>query len=207
MDEEKFAGVSFTKLLQDGMKQLHEDLKDGSVYKAAKKLFEKHGGKGFKKPALWNLLALGNLKYGRHQVMAGQQFPLIIHGMTKKDKDFKKANARADIGGDTIEFNFYKVIETAKDDKDMYPRDFLGQTRLQIRICSIILHEVMHNQGFKHPDHPGTAYDPDDDYFRTLPEVVEAAYLIVHKDKFPKSKPPFGLLGLTDGELRCVTES
>ena len=73
-----------------------------------------------------------------------------------------------------------------------YPLDALGKRRLALAVAAVVLHEVLHLHGFSHGNRPAGAYDPAHAYFRTFPEVAEAAVLRHHAAEFGGA-PPYHL--------------
>lgn len=101
---------------------------------------------------------------------------LVIHGpdeeMLRED-----TNASAFIGGHTLKLNFYKYVNMVHENLNgWFPQNDVGLGNLKTLLGKVVLHEMLHCEGFRHPDHPGTGYDPTVIYWRTFPEVAEEAY-------------------------------
>lgn len=89
------------------------------------------------------------------------------------------------VGGHEIWINPASFINAANAFSALFTNNQVGQTRMEVIVGKTILHEVIHTQGFDHPNHPGTTYNPSDPYWRTLPETAEQAYFLIHSALFP----------------------
>ena len=82
-----------------------------------------------------------------------------------------------------VELNWQEFLARAEHPQfcDLYPKDRLGMNRVAIDMAAVLLHQIMHNQQFQHPDNPGRSfeYDPEEPYYRSLPNVAQQAVYLV----------------------------
>jgi hypothetical protein len=114
-------------------------------------------------------------------------------------------NGRAGINKDWIEINFPRLIGFANGNPGWFPNNAIGDARLEVIVGKTMLHEMMHNHGFQHPDHPGTAYNPAEVYWRTFPEVAEQAYFRLNQALFPGLNTILNLTGNRNDTGYCGT--
>jgi hypothetical protein len=192
MDSVIFGGMNFTVgILWPAMRRLCASLQNGSVFAQGQQIVAANAPIGFSNDNLVACLKDGQFMY-RHG------FPgilLEIHGIELNDPDFKAVFGRGDMGKNRIYLNFHRIIEWSQEAAQGggYPQNAIGQVRLDVVVGSVVLHEVLHNHKFDHPAYPHIDYDPTHPYFRSFPEVAEAAYLRAHADVFQDSSPPLGL--------------
>lgn len=177
MTRTTFGKWHYGQIFWDAMRQLFYDEKgnpgvlyQGEVYKAAKKVvkWNKNKTSGFDDADLKKFLKDGEFRYKaqRPGVFGGT---LTVEGPSKSDL---KNNYYASAGtGELIEFNFYEHVAVAKE--LAWKRDDEGRSKLVWLTAATMLHEMMHNHGFSHPD--DVSYDAGSAYATTLPFVAEMA--------------------------------
>lgn len=129
---------------------------------------------------------------------------LVIRGPRPSDVG-SMVNGRAGIGEDWIELNFPRLLAVVTADPILFPINAQGQARLEVLIGKTVLHEMMHNHGFRHPDRPAGAYNPTHQYWRTFPEVAEQAYFRLNQALFPSLLTVLNLTGSDSGLGQCGT--
>jgi hypothetical protein len=129
--------------------------------------------------------------------------PLVIEGPTPTMGS--NINGQAGINGGRIALNFPVILAFAVADPSLFPANNQGQARLEVLIGKTILHEMMHNHGFRHPVRPAGAYNPVDQYWRTFPEVSEQAYFRLNQVLFPSLGTILNLSGNVSGLGECGT--
>lgn len=114
----------------------------------------------------------GNFKYG---TTPGDI--LVIHG-PDEELLIKDSNARAPINGHTMRLNFYKYVNMVHENySNWFPENDVGLGNLKTLLGKVVLHEMLHNEGFSHPNRSDFGnYNASDVYWRTFPEVAEEAY-------------------------------
>jgi hypothetical protein len=113
----------------------------------------------------------GNFKFGTTPADI-----LVIHG-PDEGMLLENLNGQAPIGGNMIRINYLKyVIMVQNNLNGWFPANNVGLQNLKTLLGKLVLHEMLHCEGFRHPTHPRTAYDASATYWRTFPEVAEEAY-------------------------------
>lgn len=115
----------------------------------------------------------------------------------------ERKNGRAPVHGSSLEINYILFFERAHDNPTLFPEDQVGQERLEVVMGKTILHEMIHNAGYDHPDRSQFgAYNPADVYWRTFPEVCEQAFFNLYRDKlFPGTQTIFNLVGVAKDDM------
>jgi hypothetical protein len=146
-------------------------LYEGKLLDPAKAVIKENKGRmyGFDYDDLYQLVEHGRFKYdtGVHA--------LQIQGPDEGDIGRNKAGGY-NLGragrGIMVEFNFYNHIKVAKE-CGWHGRE--GKERLVWLSASVMLHEIIHNHGFSHPEK--TSFKPGSDYASSLPMVAQLAVL------------------------------
>jgi hypothetical protein len=215
MNAAVFNGSTFTAILQAAMQSLINSfgqrlLNEANVLTNANPPTQQFP---FNTAHMENLLRDGKFKYNQYPepvVAPGTiaiSIPtpqLIIRGPRPTDVG-TSVNGRAGINEDWIELNFPRLLSFVASDPTLFPNNAQGQARLEVLVGKTILHEMMHNHGFSHPERPAGTYNPADAYWRTLPEVSEQAYLRLNQAQFPSMATVLNLTSADLGLGRCGT--
>ncbi len=81
--------------------------------------------------------------------------PKLLVSGPSPDLAGRGANGRAPINGSSLEINYIRFIERARDNPTLFPENQTGQDRLEVVIGKTILHEMIHNEGHRHPSRAG----------------------------------------------------
>jgi len=116
------------------------------------------------------MLKLGNFKYGIGLL------PLRFEGPDKEDIDFSWGEAP--INGSEVDVGFYDIVDTALNGTGLnlkFPQNEVGLRMITYFTGAVVLHEIMHNHGFRHPK--AVDWNPGSVYASTLPHVALLAVL------------------------------
>lgn len=193
-----FNGVPFVTILTNAMARLLGDIGQ-PLLNEANTLVSANGPTAqypFSTADMERLLRDGNYKYNVHPPLPQPQPGVVLITIPsprltilgpEADMLGTTINARAPINGDLIRIHFQRFVAFANSDPATFPLNAHGMTCLEVIVAKTVLHEIMHNHGFRHPNRstaPAT-YTPSDSYWRTLPEVAEQAYFRLYQGLFP----------------------
>ena len=172
MDKQIFRGGSYTHIFWGALADLFENkngdpglLPKGVIYQHAENLMREREPVGFTLDDMKRVLYFGtfSLRSRGKLLFTGPRLP--------EHADYYAA---ATINGNHIWFNFYNMIQYANatfpDAPDEQARD-----RLKWMTMGVILHEVMHCEGFIHNVRHG--FSIEDAYWRTLPALARIAVM------------------------------
>lgn len=194
MDKTKFAGVSFTNVMYEGMRSVFLDEKGnpgmlytGEVYEQSKQIVAENGRRyGFDEGDQIKYLRKGLFKFDDNSdsilspILDLFQGRLRFQGPDKEDLE-KTKYAEADVGGDQVDVHFYNIISDAVNGQGSFsykgalPQNANGVTQLAYFTAAVILHEIIHSHGFTHPVTPDST--PGSDYASSLPHVAMLSVL------------------------------
>lgn len=186
MKKRVFAGKNFGSIFWDAMRLVFYDehgkpglLYQGALYPHAQAFIAANGRRyRFDKQDEIAMLKLGNFHYG----LAAVFFPrLRFEGPDQED--IGEAWGEAPIGGSQVDIGFYDIVETARTGKGLgvsFPQNAIGLRMITYFTGAIVLHEVMHNHHFRHPD--TVDWNPGSDYASSLPHVAALAVLRASPD-------------------------
>ncbi|TWU54718.1 hypothetical protein Poly51_34370 [Rubripirellula tenax] len=197
---EKFGEFYMLEVMERAMELLHRHLRTGTIYEHTKRILDEYPPieltdpiHGYETTDLTDLFKLGKFRYD------GDEGRLCVCSMTPYQCEFAIGSAR--LHDNSINMNWRYFLEVANTSPKVFPSDPVGRQRLAWEVAGIVLHEVVHNHGFSHPDYwdviDGRAttlpnlieareseFDPKFEYFRTLPCVAEQAVYLIAKDDF-----------------------
>lgn len=182
MDKTTFAGTLFTNIFYDAMRIVFYDennkpglLPRGMVYAASQKVVVANGRRnGFTEHDQEVMLKAGIFKYNSSSWFGNDQ--LEFQGPEADKLHDAKNMAEAPINGEYIYLHFYNLIQMANagtgpfQDTGPVPATADGRRMLSVATGAVVLHEVMHNHGFRHP--ADAIWTPGSDYASTLPHVA-----------------------------------
>ncbi|SDE11573.1 hypothetical protein SAMN04487996_103383 [Dyadobacter soli] len=194
MDKTKFAGVSFTNIMYEGMRAVFLDEKGnpgmlytGEVYEHSKQVVAENGRRnGFDEGDQIKYLRNGLFKFEDNSdsilspILDLFQGRLRFQGPDKEDSKRTKY-AEADVGGDHIDVHFYNIVADATSGQGSFlangplPQNASGVTQLAYFTAAVILHEIVHFEGFTHPKTPD--HESGSDYASSLPHVAMLSVL------------------------------
>lgn len=200
MDKTPFGGVSFTNIFYDAMRSVFYDennkpglLPQGAVFAASQDIVNnRNKGKrfGFSLSDQQTMLRDGIFKYNSSNWFSDSR--LRFEGPDKGDE---KDYAKTQINGSTVDLNFYNIVNFATASSNDFhglhiPQSSAGAHELAFFTGGVVLHEVMHDHGFKHPetDHPD--HTPGSDYACSLPYVAYLSVLFAARSVLPKFDLP-----------------
>ena len=199
MDRVSFAGVNFSSIFWSGMKKVFADQNGnpGLLYRRelgpiAAKIVEMNGTR-------YRFSSVDQERYFEHgEFIFSKSNTLTIEG-----PDLPEHNnfwAMGACPGNLVEINFYRILADARSGfggfLPRFPENEEGVDMLAYFVGATMLHEIMHNHGFSHPERvnwtPGTAYAS------SLPHVAALAVLMAspYREYFER------LIGI-DVELAC----
>jgi len=210
MPKKSFAGKNFGSIFWDAMRLVFYDehnkpglLYQGVLYPLAEQIIAANGGRrGFNEMDEIAMLKLGNFKY--------REFffpPLRFEGPEKED--IGKQWGEAPIGGSEVDVGFYDIVDTALNGTGLltaltFPQNQVGLRMITYFTGAYMLHEIMHNHGFKHPD--AVNWTPGSVYASTLPHVACLAVLMASPE-WNLFQPAIGAGFPTGGYSCCGTPS
>ncbi|MDZ4685587.1 MAG: hypothetical protein SH850_11030 [Planctomycetaceae bacterium] len=173
----EFNGTNFGALFWDAMRlvfldeQGHEGvLYSGAVYPKAQAFIQENGGRnGFTLEGEEKMLKYGNFKYHTTQTIGSINFlvpHLRIEGPDAEDSG-NRVFAKTTLNGRMIEFNFYLITEVAKA---RHGENATGADFIRWFSGAVMLHEIMHNHSFNHPNPADWTFGSD--YAKSLPHVA-----------------------------------
>ncbi|TWU55941.1 hypothetical protein [Rubripirellula reticaptiva] len=195
-----FGDFYMLDVFERSMELLHRHLRKGTILEHTKRILSEYPPieltdplNGYKSADLTDLFKLGKFRYD------GDENRLCIWSMRHEHCDFAVGSAW--LNDNNIEMNWRYFLEEAEENNVVFPNEPIGRERLAWEVAGIVLHEVVHNQGFAHPDYreviDGNAaklpnlveareseFDPQYEYFRSLPCVAEQAVYLIAKDDF-----------------------
>ena len=212
-DAFRFGPFSFTQVLWEAMQQLHLDLAMGHLAAAANAIVAANPRNGFTEAEQDRYLLQGKFKFRRfwRRIPGPGNFPdipvnfppLLFKGFTAAEQT-ANPNAfgmvdqivPANQPGNVVKLHmqFFVAWSQRPVRAANFPLDSLGKRRLALAVAATIIHEVLHLHGYIHGNRPAGAYNPANPYFRTFPEVAEAALLQHHAAEFG-GNPPLSLTG------------
>ena len=166
-------GANFYAFLMDSMLHLVQSFGD-DLHLRANLLTNANGPAGgyeFTGDQMYKYLHEADFKFGT----GGDR--LFISG-PDEEMSTKNQNGRTIVGSNSIRINIYGYSNLVQQNFNGWlPFDDTGRYNLKTLIGKVVLHEMMHCEGFSHPDRSlYGAYDPSATYWRTFPEVAEEAY-------------------------------
>jgi hypothetical protein len=179
MDRNSFQGTNFSAIFWTAMRTVFKDengnngaLYDGRVFPESQAAVTRNGRRfGFDESQQSVMLRDGEFWYRR----TGGSFPLPALRFEGPDlPDDQGAWAAAPVPGFLIRINFYNMITFGNANFGS------GATAIDRMIWftgGIVLHEIMHNNGFSHPD--VVNWTPGSDYASSLPHVALQSVLRV----------------------------
>lgn len=192
------------EVFEQAMTLLRRHLRDGSIYHHALNLCAQyplenpsHPSFGYAEFDMESLLRHGEFMYCRSSRFSDDDRScpeLKIADLSDQYKEI--AIGLGYIGKPSIEIHWRYFHELAGEQPDVFSNDSSGRDRLSWELAGVVLHEIMHNHGFLHPDFDGaqltfnaietrdTEYDPSREYYRTLPCIAERAVYLVAEDCF-----------------------
>ena len=200
MDKTSFAGASFTEVFYDGMRMLFADEKNrpgllyqGLVWPASEKVVAANGGKRYQFTVGDQLrfLRRGNFKYADNDFL-GPLWPggeLEFSGPDKGELGVANLYAKGDMKKGQVRLHFYNIIKDAQTGSGAFQNGALtpnasGVQQLSAFTAAVMLHEIMHNHGFNHPEKPD--WTPGTDYASSLPHVAFRSALDAAKANLPQ---------------------
>jgi hypothetical protein len=190
MDRTKFAGSRFSSIFWRGMRFVFMDehgkaglLYEGKVWKASQEIVRANTRRfGFTESDQKRMLQQGSFKYQPPPSGEVQALTLRVTGPDQEDIDNVTACiwGEAPIGGERIEVNFYRIIGCACTGDwgfgTAFQADSVGIDMLAYFTGGVVLHEIMHNHGFRHPKTAN--WNPNTDYGASLPAVAGLSVLL-----------------------------
>jgi hypothetical protein len=184
------------------MELLHGCLRDGSVFEQAWGLYSQYPpGKpedptiGYEEVDLQTLLRDGNFIYGTQSKYFSGSDSCPALKIQDLDDIYKSFAIGIGYDSEIIGIHWRYFADLCKDHPDVFTNDRLGCNRLSWELAALVLHEVIHNHGFLHPDFNDvqnsfsaietrdSEFDARHEYYRTLPCIAEqAVYLVAQKD-------------------------
>jgi len=178
MDQKFFAGKRFSSIFWDAMRLVFYDehgkpglLYQEALYPLAENIIALNGRRwGFNKQDEIAMLKLGNFHYSFPFMT-----PLYISGPDPEDRNKNWAKA---YGNTHVDINFYDILNSARTGTGFvktvtFPENEDGLRLITYFIAGTVLHEIMHNHGFHHPDKVN--WNVGSDYASSLPYVAELA--------------------------------
>lgn len=199
MDKTSFGGMSFTNIFYDGMRSVFFDennkpglLPQGAVYKASVDIVNnRNKGKrwGFSEKDQQTMLRDGVYKYNSSSWLGDAR--LLIEGPDSGDKGY----AKTQMNSSDVKLNFYNIINSAKGSTNDFgglslPQNAAGAHELAFFTAGVLLHEVMHDHGFKHPEQNPPDHTAGSDYACSLPYVAYLSVLYAAKTVLPHYNLP-----------------
>ena len=178
MDKNLFNGKPFTNYLYEAMRLAFADeenrlgiVSTGKLYHIAKNDADTYGYVGFGPTELKKHLESGKFKYLPIKD-AFNNLTLTIRGPILKQPIDHTTFAQADFPGRTIYLNFYFLMERIRI---FFGENSIGEEALVWATAVTILHEIMHNHGYDHPDKIN--YSSGATYRQTYPVVAQKALM------------------------------
>ena len=186
MDKTLFAGASFTDIFYDGMRMVFADEKNrpgllyqGLVFPASEKVVAANGNKRyqFSEGDQLRFLRRGNFKYDDNDFL-GPLWPggtLEFSGPDSGELNTPNLYAKGNMKKGQVRLHFYNIIKDAQTGAGAFkngalPQNASGLKQLSAFTAAVVLHEIMHNHGFNHPQKPD--WTPGTDYACSLPHVA-----------------------------------
>jgi hypothetical protein len=181
MDKKTYLGKTFSSIFWSAMRLLFLDennkpglLYQGKIYPPAKALIAANGRRyNFSEFDEIAMLKLGNFNY-----MGLPYTPfakLLFEGPDQED--IGKLWGEGKYVATEIDIGFYDIVDTAVKGTGLggsFPKEN-GLEMITYFTGAIVLHEIMHNHGFHHPDKVN--WDKGSDYASSLPHVAAVAVL------------------------------
>ena len=190
MDKTMFGGVPFTNIFYDGMRSVFYDengkqglLPQGAVYKASVDIVNnRNKGKrwGFTEKDQQTMLRDGIYKYNSSDWLGDGR--LLVEGPDKGDSGY----AKTVVNSSTIKLNFYNIINLANSSGADFtglhvPKTATGAHELAFFTAGVMLHEMMHDHGFTHPNQNPPDHSAGSNYGCSLPYVAYLSVLFAAK--------------------------
>lgn len=195
MDRNGYQGQLFSGIFWDAMKLVFTDESDkpglisqGRVMAEAENILQNRDPIGFTKQDMEKMLYYGDYKFSA-------SYQILITGPSLPEH--ANSYGAAEINGSHIWFNFYNLIGLANAQFGGGPR---GVDRLVYFTGGVMLHEIMHLQGFRHMHREDP--NPDHPYNRTLPAL--AGYSVIACGPSPTDAT--FLTSDATPNIRCATE-
>ena len=185
----RWAGFHVVELLERSTELLHTHLRDGSIHAAAVGIADDLGvgdsrftesllapGQ-FTTEDLDRLLRDGQFRFGRETQL------IELFDICGECDGFAAA---APLDAPWLEVNLLDFLEHAEKRPAVYTRNRDGLDRLAADIAAVMLHEVMHVEGYLHEHRAENwfEFDRSDAYYRTLPAVAQQAIYVVADEYF-----------------------
>ena len=181
MDKKSFAGKSFSSIFWDAMRLVFYDEHDkpgllyqGKLYPLAQEIIALNGRRyHFSEQDEIAMLKFGNFHYLGYAVF----FPALRFEGPDQD-DIGKIWGEAPIGGSEVDVGFHDILDTALTGKGLgltFPQNDVGLRMITYFTAAIVLHEMMHNHFFRHPQ--DVNWNRGSDYASSLPHVAALAVL------------------------------
>ncbi|TWU44942.1 hypothetical protein Q31b_01130 [Novipirellula aureliae] len=190
---------SMLEIFTRGMSFLHDALQSGLVYRHARELWSQfppvsptHSSFSYLSQELEELLKNGDFMYSRESRYFHQE------GSVCPVLDIQEIEIDVREWAIGIGYPGYAIIGIRSDWltvlKADYPlvfsNDRIGRDRFAWEVAALVLHEVVHNHGFLHPDFNDVLknlfvnealemeFNPENEYYRTLPCIAgQSVYL------------------------------
>ena len=175
MDRNSFAGVAFTSIFYDAMRSIEAEIPAGRVYAEAAKIVNLGASPSLPVPFNFDpadadrLLRQGRFNLPKRIPVGGTWLSLRLRFEGPDLPEDADSWGSAPIGMPHVNVNFYKLMDVANT---RYGQTADGLRRLVVLTGGLVLHEVMHTEGFDHPDSVTHAQ-----YNETLPEVAGQAFV------------------------------
>ncbi|MBW4475174.1 MAG: hypothetical protein KME45_33070 [Stenomitos rutilans HA7619-LM2] len=116
--------------------------------------------------------------------------PLVISGPTEEmileNYNGFAPDSDSRYPGRQIRINIYRYIFSVQQNVGgFFPQNGTGLANFKTVLGKLVLHEMLHLEGYSHPAQGGVSYDPSLIYYRTFPEVAEQAYFRLRSNTFP----------------------
>jgi len=181
MDKKHFAGKSFSSIFWNAMRLVFFDehnnpglLYQGKIYPLAKDIIAFNGRRyHFSEADEIAMLKFGNF----HYLGFALAFPtLLFEG--PDEEDIGKKWGEAPVGGSEVDVGFYDIVDTALKGTGLgltFPQNETGLRMITYFTAANVLHEIMHNHFFRHPQ--SVDWTHGSDYASSLPHVAMISVL------------------------------
>jgi|GEM_PF-5511538 len=178
MDRTSFNNVSFTNIFYTAMHHLQDSFRRPSgsgeslLWGKFKPLMDTLGTWGFDKSE-----APRRINEGKFNFKWGKSEPMIeFQGPTLPSTDWGVYRGKDERGLHIIEINFYQLVDFANRNPIRFPRNNTGVFELAILTGAVVLHEMLHAEGYSHVDYDPNNDPPNSDYNRSFPEMAGQAF-------------------------------